>query len=72
MVVVGLVPALWTLVEVVGVGLEGPLRALVRVAGAVVVVGCRRPAGVVVSGQELVLVGALPPKHIRGLSFAFS
>jgi len=22
-------------------------------------------------GQQLVLVGALPPKHIRGLSFSF-
>jgi len=59
-------------VGVVGVGLVGALRALVRVVGAVVAVGCQRGPGVVVGGQELVLVGALPPKHIRGLSFSFS
>jgi len=59
-------------VGVIGEGLVGALRALVRVVGAVVAVGCRRAPGVVVGGQELVLVGALPPKHIRGLSFSFS
>jgi len=57
---------------VVGVGLVGALRALVGVVGAVVAVGCQRAPEVVVSGQELVLVGALPPKHIGGLSFSFS
>ena len=56
----------------VGVGLVGTLRALVGVVAAVVVVGCRRASGVMVGGQELVLVGALPPKHIWGLSFSFS
>ena len=50
-------------------GLVGALRALVGVVGAVVAVGCRRAPGVVVGGQELLLVGALPPKHIWGLSF---
>jgi len=59
-------------VGVVGVELVGALRALVGVVGGVVAVGCRRAPGVVVGGQELVLVGALPPKHIQGLSFSFS
>ena len=59
-------------VGVVGVGLVGALRALVGVVGAVLAVGCRRAPGVVVGGQELVLVGALPLKHIQGLSFSFS
>jgi len=59
-------------VGVVRVGLVGALRALVGVVGAVVEVGCRRSLRVVVGGQELVLWGALPPKHIRGLSFSFS
>ena len=61
-------------VGVVGVGLVGTLRALVGVVGAVVAVGCRHAPGVVtvVGGQELVLVGALPAKHIQGLSFSFS
>jgi len=67
---------------VVGVGLVSALRALVGVVGGVVLVGCRRAPGVVVGGQqlvplliggqELVLVGALPLKHIQGLSFSFS
>ena len=56
----------------VEVGLIDALRALVGVVGAVVAVGCRPAPGLVVGGQELVLVGALPPKHIRGLSFSFS
>ena len=56
----------------VGVGLVGALQALVGVVGAVVAVGCGRSQGVVVGGQELVLVGALPPKQIWGLSFSFS
>ena len=56
----------------VGVGLVGALQTIVGVVGAVVAVGCRRTPGVVVGGQELVLVGALPPKHIQGLSFSFS
>ena len=56
----------------VEVGLVGALRALVRVVGPVVAVGCRRALGVVVGGQELVLVGALPPKLILGFSFSFS
>jgi len=59
-------------VGVVGVGLVGALRALVEVVGALVAVGCQRAHWGVVVGQELVLVGALPPKHIRGLSFSFS
>jgi len=59
-------------VGVVGVGLEGALRALVGLVGAVVAVECRRAPGVLVREQELVLVGALPPKQIRGLSFSFS
>jgi len=59
-------------VRVVGVGLVGALRALVGVVGAVVAVGCRRAPGVVVGGQELVLLGALPPKDIGRLSFSFS
>jgi len=59
-------------VGVVGVGLLGALRALVGVVGAAMAVGCRPAPGVVVGGQELVLVGALPPKHIGGLSFSFS
>jgi len=59
-------------VGVVGVGLVGALRALVAVVGALVVVGCRRGPGVGVGGQELVLVGALRPKHLPGLSFSFS
>jgi len=59
-------------VGVVGVGLVDALRAPVGVLRAVVAVGCRRAPGVVVGGQELVLVGALPPKHIQGLSFSFS
>jgi len=59
-------------VGVVGVRLVGALRALVGVVGAVVAVGCRRAPGVVVGGQELVLVGARPSKHIWGLSFSFS
>jgi len=58
--------------RVVGVGLVGTRRALVGVVGVVVAVLCRPAPGVVVGGQELVLVGALPPKHIRGLSFSFS
>jgi len=53
-------------------GLIGTLRALVGVVGAVVVVGFRRAPGVVGGGQALVLVGALPPVHIRGFSFCFS
>jgi len=57
---------------VVGVGLVGALQTIVGVVGAVVAVGCRRTPGVVVGGQKLVLVGALPPKHIQGLSFSFS
>jgi len=57
---------------VVGVGLVSALQAMVGVVGAVVAVGWRRAPGVVVGGQELVLVGPLPPKHIRGLSFSFS
>ena len=56
----------------VGVGLVGALRALVGVVGAVVAVGCTCAPGVVAGGQKLVLVGALPPKHIWGLSFSFS
>ena len=59
-------------VGVVGVGHVGALLALVGVVAAGVAVGCRRAPGVVVGGSELVLVGALPPKHIRGLSFSFS
>jgi len=59
-------------VRVVGVGLVGALRAMVGVVGAVVAGGCRRTPGLVVGGQKLVLVGALPPKHIRELSFSFS
>ena len=59
-------------VGVVEVGLVGTLRALVGVVGAVVPVGCRHAPGVVVGRQELALVGALPPKLIRGLSFSFS
>jgi len=59
-------------VGVVGVGLLGALRGQVGVVGAVVAVGSRRPPEVVVGGQHLVLVGALPPKHIRGLSVSFS
>ena len=59
-------------VAVVEVGLVGILRARVGVVGALEAVGCRRAPGLVVGGQELVLVGALPPKHIRGLSFSFS
>ena len=59
-------------VGVVGVGLVGALRALIRLVGAMVAVGCRRAPGVVVGGQELVLVGALPSKHIQRLSFSFS
>jgi len=43
-------------VGVVGEGLVRALRALVGVVGAVVAVGCRRAPGVVVAGQELVLV----------------
>jgi len=58
-------------VGVVGVGLVGALRALGGVVGPVVAVGCPRALAVVVGGQELVLVEALPPKHIRGLSFSF-
>jgi len=54
------------------VGLVGALRALVRVVAEVVAVGCRRTPVVVVGGQDLVLVGAQPPKHIRGLSVSFS
>jgi len=57
---------------VVEVGLVGALRAMVGVVGAVVAVGCRCAPGVVVGGQELLLVRALPPKHIRGLSFSLS
>ena len=56
----------------VGVGLVRALRAVVGVVGGVVAVGCRRALGVVVGGQELVLVEALPPKHIWGCSFSFS
>ena len=52
-------------------GLVGALRALGGVVGPVVAVGCPRALAVVVGGQELVLVEALPPKHIRGLSFSF-
>jgi len=59
-------------VRVVGVGLVGPLRVMVGVVGAVVAVGCRRAPGMVVGGQDLVLVGALPPKHIWGFSVSFS
>jgi len=54
------------------VGVVGALRALVAVVGVVVAVECRRAPRVVVGGQELVLVAALPPKHIRGLFFSFS
>jgi len=57
---------------VVRVGLVDALQALVGVVGAVVAVGCRRALRLVVGGQELVLVGGLPPKHIRVLSFSFS
>ena len=59
-------------VGVVGVGLVDALLVLVGVVGAVVAEGCRGAPGVVVDGQELVLVGGLLPKHIRGLSFSFS
>jgi len=54
------------------VGLVDAMRTLVGVVEAVVAVRCRRAPGVVVQGLELVLVGALPPKHIRGSSFSFS
>jgi len=54
------------------VGLVGALQAMVGVVEAGVAVGCRRVPGVLVGGQELVLLGPLPPKHIRGLSFSFS
>ena len=53
----------------VGVELVGALRALVGLVAAVVAVGCRCAPGVVVGGQELVLVGALPHKHIRDCLF---
>jgi len=53
-------------------GLVGARWALVGVVGAVVVVGCEHALGVVAGGQKLVLVGALLPKHIRGLSYSFS
>jgi len=59
-------------VGVVVVGLVGAQQALVGVVGVLVAVGFRRTPVVVVGGQELVLVGALPPKDIRGLSFSFS
>jgi len=59
-------------VGVVRVGLVGALGALVGVVGAVVAVGFQSAPGVVVGVPELVLVGALPLKHIRGLSFSFS
>ena len=59
-------------VGVVGVGLVGAVRALVGVVGAVAAVGCQRTTGVVVGGQELVLVGALLSKHIGRLSSSFS
>jgi len=51
------------------VGLVGILRALVGVVGAVVAVGYERTLGVVVEGQEPVLVGTLLPKHIRDCLF---
>ena len=57
---------------VVGVGLLGALRVLVGVVGAVVAGGCRRAPGVVVERQGLVLVGALPLKHIGEFCFSFS
>ena len=57
---------------VVGVGLVGAQWALAGVVGAVVAVGYRRAPGVAVGGRELVLVGALPPTYIRGLSLSFS
>jgi len=59
-------------VGVVRVALVGALRAQVGVVGAVVAVGCQPALDVVVGGQELMLVGALPPMHICGLSFSFS
>jgi len=59
-------------VGVVGVVLVGKLRALVGVLRVVVALGYRQALGVVVGGQDLVLVGALPPKHIRGLSLFLS
>jgi len=57
---------------VVEVALVGARQAQVGVVPVGVAVGCWRTSGVVVGGQELVLVGALPPMHIRGLSFSFS
>jgi len=53
------------------VGLIGALEAQVGVVREVVGVGCRQAPGVVVGGQEVMLVGALPLKHIRGLWFSF-
>jgi len=58
---------------VVGVGLVGAVRTLVGVVGAMAAVGCQRTTtGVVVGGQELVLVGALSSKHIGRLSSSLS
>jgi len=59
-------------VGVVGVGLVGALGVLVVVVGAVMAVGCPRAPGIVMGGPQLVLVGALPPKHIPEFSFSFS
>ena len=59
-------------VSVVGVGLVGTLQSHVGVVGAVVVVGCRYAPWVMVGGQVLVLVEALPSTHIQGLSFSVS
>ena len=50
-------------------GLVGILWALVGVVGAVMAVGYEGTLGVVVEGQELVLVGTLLPKHIRDCLF---
>jgi len=57
-------------VGVVGEGLVGALRALEGVVPGVVAVGCPLEVG----GQEpvLVIVRALPHKHIRGSSLCFS
>jgi len=56
----------------VGVGLIGPVESVVGVVEGVVVVECQPAPGVVVRWQELVMVGVLPPKNIRELSFCFS